>query len=61
MSRAKINKIYRHNLCVCVCVWECEVGLSVGDERGGDIKVRPTLHQKVTDKNFLTEMESAIK
>jgi len=48
-------------VCVCVTVWECEVELRVGDERGGDIKVRPTLHQKETDKNFLTEMESAIK
>ena len=39
---------------------ECEVGLRVGDDREGDIKSRPMLHQKVTDKNFLTEMESAI-
>ena len=52
-------------VCVCVCVGyimcESEFGLIVGDERGGAIKVRPTVHQKVTDKNFLTEMESAIK
>jgi hypothetical protein len=33
----------------------------VGDERGGDIEGRTTLHQKVKDKNFLTEMESASK
>jgi len=42
-------------------VCECEVEPSVGDERDGAIKVRPTVHQKVTDKYFLTEMESAIK
>jgi hypothetical protein len=45
-------------VCVCVCV--CEVGQRVGDERGGDIKVRPTLYQKVTDKVILTEIESII-
>ena len=50
-------------MCVCVCdsVWECEIGMRVGNERGGDVKVRPTLHQRVTDETFLTEMESAIK
>jgi hypothetical protein len=50
------------SVCVFVCetVCECEVGLRGGEDRGGDIKSRPTLHQKVTGKDFLTEMESAI-